>query len=448
MKEKTRFYKNGSMDRHLHKRYTLICAIVCSLFLSVMISTQGRTQETLIQGGKIGLEDCIHVALKNHPALFRAAGSIKAGESRVNQARSDYYPKVGASAVYSRNRSSDEDGDDDSAYNRYQGSVDLKQTILDFGKTSAQVQVRSWGAQASKADLTDVTRLVIFGVKQSFYRILQAKQAMDAYADTVRQLELHLDQATRFYQAGIRAKIEVTNAQVNLGQARLDLLTAENTVRIATVTLKNAMGIPEAPDFEVQETASGVQEYPIDLETAIRKSYENRPDLYSAEAVWEAAKSSVDVAKKGYYPVLSGNAGYGWAGRKSPLDDEWFFGASLDFPLFNGFLTRYQVREANAVLETAKANEKLIRQDIRYDVEQAFYTMKSVRERISLAELTMEQAKENRELALGRYASRVGSPMEVSDAVVSETKARTSYITAVYDYRIAVADLERAMGEN
>ncbi|HQG31744.1 MAG TPA: TolC family protein, partial [Deltaproteobacteria bacterium] len=130
------------------------------------------------------------------------------------------------------------------------------------------------------------------------------------------------------------------------------------------------------------------------------------------------------------------------------LDDEWTLGATLNFPLFTGFLTKYQIEEAKANLETAQANEALVRQNVRFDVEQAFYELKNAREKINLAALTVKQAKENRELALGRYASEVGSPIEVADAVAAEVSAKTSYSAALFDYRLAIASLQKAMGEN
>ncbi|MRR14780.1 TolC family protein, partial [archaeon] len=143
---------------------------------------------------------------------------------------------------------------------------------------------------------------------------------------------------------------------------------------------------------------------------------------------------------------LTGNAGYGWSGRDYPLDEEWSVGATLNFPLFNGFNTRYRVEEALADLETAKANEDLVRQSVRLEVEQSYTELQNIRERISLAELTLRQARENRELAQGRYASGVGNTIEVADAVVLEANSRTALINARYAYRIAVSGLEKAMG--
>ena len=216
---------------------------------------------------------------------------------------------------------------------------------------------------------------------------------------------------------GTKPKIDVTKAEVDLSQARLNLLKADNALRIARISLNNAMGVPDAPVYEVKDSTA-YQDYPIDLATALKRGYDARPDLVSATAKREAAERSIDLARTGYYPVLSGNAGYGWTGQDFPLDKQWTVGAALNFPLFSGFLTRSQVEEARANLDVAKANEENIRQGIRFEVEQAYYNLKDAREGIVLAEVTVEQAKENRELAQGRYAAGVGNSIEVADAVV------------------------------
>ena len=423
--------------------------LVLSLCILTLLSQEVRAADEITSGETLELSRCIAIALKNHPSLLSATGSFDASRSRVYQARSGYYPQVSASSAYSRTHPpgvvSGSGGTGKGAFDEYQGSVNLNQTLFDFGKTSTQVEVNSLDADASKADLEDVTSQVVLGVRQAYYGILQAKQSREANAETVAQFEQHLEQARRFYEVGIRAKIDVTTAEVDLSQAKLNLLKAQNGERIARITLNNAMGMPDAPAYEVKEDL-GYQDYPIDLETALKRGYEMRPDYAAVKARREAAERSIDLAYTGYYPVLSGNALYGWTGQDFPLEKEWSFGASLSFPLFSGFLTRYQVEEARGNLEVLKGDEALVRQNVRFDVEQAFYNLNDTREGIVLAKLSVEQAKENRELAQGRYATGVGNTIEVTDALVTEINAKTSYINALFAYRLAIANLEKAMG--
>ena len=121
-------------------------------------------------------------------------------------------------------------------------------------------------------------------------------------------------------------------------------------------------------------------------------------------------------------------------------------GTTLSFPVFSGFLPRHQVASARANAQAARANEALIRQNIRFDIEQAYRTLEGAGQQVALARLTRGRARENRELAASRYSAGVGSAIEVADAVSSEINAKTAYFTALYDYRVAVADLERSTG--
>jgi len=423
--------------------------LVCFLCLPVLFPQAAFAADEIRQGETLDLARCVDIALKNHPSLVSAKGSLDASTSRVYQAKAGYYPEVNLSSGYSRihpaRGSGTAAGSGKYSYDAYQSQVNLNQTLFDFGKTSTQVKVNTLSADASTADLEDASSRVVFNVKQAYYGMAQSRQSRDAYAESVVQYEQRLDQARRFYEVGTKPKIDVTNAEVALSQARLNLSQAENALRIARLTLNNAMGVPDAPAYDIRETP-GFQDYPLDLDGALKKAYEARPDLVSVRAKREAAERSIDLAYKGYYPVLSGNAGYGWTGQDFPLDREWSLGASLTFPLFSGFSTRYQVEEARGNLEVLKGDEELIRQNVLYDVKQAFYNLGEVRERITLAELSVRQARENRELAQGRYAAGVGNTIEVTDALTSEINAKTSYINALFDYRLAVASLEKAMG--
>ncbi|HAO19264.1 MAG TPA: TolC family protein, partial [Desulfobacteraceae bacterium] len=116
-------------------------------------------------------------------------------------------------------------------------------------------------------------------------------------------------------------------------------------------------------------------------------------------------------------------------------------------PLFSGFLTTYQVQEYEANLKVLNANEELLRQSILLDIQQAYLNLREAEERISNTQLTVKQAQENLDLVNGRYMAGIGNPIEVTDAQVSYSNAKTSYNQALYDYKIAQASIVKAMGE-
>jgi outer membrane protein len=404
-------------------------------------------EELIRKGDTLDLQRCIAIAMEKHPNIQAATGTIMAGESKVGQARSGYYPQLSGSAGYSRtdpySTSTISAGQ---AYDSYSSSISLSQNLYDFGKTSTQVKVQEFNRDSSRSDRDNVIVQVAFAVKQAYYGLLQARRNRDVSREVVGQFRQHLEQAKAFFEVGTKPKFDVTKADVDLSNAKLNLLKAENAVRLGQVALNNTMGMPEAPEYEVVDQLP-FQRVTIDLEEVTRRAYERRPDLKAIDVKKRSLEQSIELARKGYYPSVTSSASYGWGASSFPLDQGWSFGAQLNVPLFSGYSTKYQVEEARANLDVLSANEALLRQTIYQDVKQAWLNLQEAADRIATAELTVRQAIENLDLANGRYASGVGSPIEVTDALVSVSNAKLAHISALSDYRLAQASLEKAAGE-
>jgi len=426
----------------MKKNLFLIVLVLMFIFLSPLLA---GAESPVKKGERMDLQWCIETALRNHPVLQAARDTVRVGESRIGQARANYYPQVNLQADYSRIRTATSRVVERQTYNDYRSTVSLNQTLYDFGKTRTQVDIQKLNTDSSRQDLGSVETEVVFGVKQAYYTLLQAEKNQEVAIETVSQFQHHLDQAKGFFEVGTKPKFDVTKAEVDLSNAILNRIRAENALRIARVNLNNAMGIPDAPEFAIDDTLLQ-QQYSADLRSALEKAYAGRPDLQSAMKQVEAADQSINLAHKGYYPYLTGNAGYGFRGEDFPLSEGWSVGAMVNVPVFNGLQTRYQVEEAKANLDVVKANEQSLRQQIRLEVEQAFSNLKEAEERTVAAQVAVRQAEENVELANGRYAAGVGNPIEVTDALVSLSNARTTHIAALTDARIARAGLEKAMG--
>ena len=425
----------------------ILLLVVVGLFLPFRAAAEAPIKK----GETLELERCIEIALKKHPGIRAAANTLKAGESRVGQAKSGYYPQVSGTASYSRTdptsttsgRLSTTAG---SAYDSYGSSVALSQNLFDFGKTSTQVKIQTLNLDASRSDFDTTNAQVVFGVKQAYYGLLLTKRTRDVAREVVGQYEQHLVQAKGFFEVGLKPKFDVTKAEVDFSNAKLNLLKADNALRLAQVTLNNAMGLPEAPDYEIQDSLA-FQRVEVDLDQSMKKAYDRRPDLQSILAKEKSLDETITLQKKGYTPYVTGNAGYGWGGDSFPLDPGWSIGATLNIPLFSGFSTKYQVDEARANLDVLKANEETLRQGIFLEVKQAWLNLQEAADRIVTAEVIVRQAAENLELANGRYAAGVGSPIEVTDALVAQSNAKTTFIAALYDYKMARATMEKATGE-
>lgn len=427
------------------------------LFAIFIIASQGAAEDIIQNNEVLSLERCIEVALMKNPAIVAAKGTVGVTESRVYEAKSNYYPQISGTAGYNRtlpigrfistsSTSSQFTGISGGAVDQYTAGLSLSQNIYDFGRTSTQVKIQNLNFDSSRSDFDNVVEQVILGVKQAYYGLIQAKYNRTVVEDTVKQTQQHLEQAKGFFEVGTKPKFDVIKAEVDVSNAKLALIRAENAFKIAVANLNNAMGVPEAPDYTLVENMS-FEKYGITFENAMAKAYENRPDLKSIITKRQAAETSVESAKTGYYPFLTGNASYNWSGgRLDQIDHGYTVGAVISVPIFSGFLTKYQVEEARANLNILKANEESLRQVIFLDVQQAYVTLRAAEEAIPTAKLGVEQAQENLDIANGRYAAGVGNPIEVTDAEVSLANARLSYIQALYADKVAQATLEKAMG--
>jgi len=410
-------------------------------------------------GDVLTLNRCVDIALQQQPALIASQYNIKAGESRVGEAQSAYYPQLTVSGDYSRikplssgsSSSSSLNGIVSSAgsssYDQYTGSATLSQMIFDFGKTPTQVRIQKLNLDASRSDFDATRAQTILSVKQAYYGVLQAQRNLEVAKETVTQFSQHLDQAKGFFEVGVKPKFDVTKAEVDLSNARLNQITAENTLRIARVTLNNAIGLPDAPEYSVEDSLAYVKR-DFTLSQAISTAFKNRPELQANDLRVKASEKSIELAKKGYFPIVTGNAAYNRASttEASFREEGWNAGVTVTFPIFSGFLTRHQVAESTALFNAAKANFDVLRQNVILEVQQAALNLRAAADRIPTAELAAQQATENLEIANGRYAAGVGNPIEVTDAQVLYSNAKTAYTQALYDYNVADANLDKAIG--
>jgi outer membrane protein TolC len=170
--------------------------------------------------------------------------------------------------------------------------------------------------------------------------------------------------------------------------------------------------------------------------------------MIATERRLKASEETVSLAVKGFFPVISGNAAYSRTSFSDPSFryNGWNAGVAVSIPVFNGFLTYHQIREAQANYNAAKANYDLLKQNIVLEVQQAYLNLLAAADKVPTSELAVRQATENLDIANGRYTAGVGNPIEVTDAEVLYTNARTTYIGALYDFNVAVANLEKSMG--
>ncbi len=414
-----------------------------------------KDEVTVIKGGventiEVSLEDCLKFALGNNPRIQASMQDVFAADARIREAWSAYFPQFGWQTGYTRIKQlqlSDVFGRN-LIFNYFVlGQISASQMLYDFGVTQNQVTIRKLDSQGYKINLTSTVNDVICEVKKAYYNLQYAIEAKRVAEDMVAKYSLSYEQAKGFYQAGIKPKVEVTIAEVNLSNSKLNLIQAENAVDIAMAKLNNTMGLPYTNKYKITDNLK-FDSCDITLEDAIKTAQESRPEFLLAEVKVEGAKQNVKLIKKSYFPQLSVEGQFQIGGKTFTSNYGYNFGGYLNFPTINGMLIKNEIKEAKAIYSREQANAINTQNNIYYEVQENFYTLTEQKNKIPVAYLSLKKAKENYDLSAGRYEVGVGDPIELKEAQVQYQNAMLTYYQTMCDYNTARATLEKAIGKN
>lgn len=396
------------------------------------------------------LERCIELALGNNPQINAAFHDILASDSRIKQVWSNYFPQISWQTGYTRIRQlqlSDALGQNLTFNYFILGQVTLQQMLYDFGVTQNQATIKRLDYEAYKTTLGATINDVIYQTKDAYYNLLLAFESKKVAEDTVNKFEMFYNQAKAFYEIGMNPKVDVTIAEVNLSNAKLQLIQADNAVNLAIARLNNIMGVPFIDQYNVQER---LQYQPVDItfNKAVDIAREARPELKLAELKVESANQTLKLVKKSYFPTISVEGQYQVGGKNWTSNYGYNFGGYLNFPTVNGMLIKNEIQEARYLYDKELANARNTQNQIYLEIQNAFLTLEEKKNQMPVALLGVKQSKENYELSYGRYRVGEANPTELKDAQINYQQAQLSYYTALYQYNSAKAALEKAVGKN
>jgi len=403
-------------------------------------------------GKLLTLEDAVRIGLENHPRIKSANERVLSQQAILGQQMAAYYPTISLNNQY-RTSQTLRANESTRASETFISQALATMTLYNFGKREGNVQAARETLGAVQQDAATTVQDTALAIKTAYYNYLAAQAFVNVAKGTVRNRELLVRQARGFFEVGTRAKIDVARAEANLYNAQAGLIAAENGVKIAWVTLRNAMGSPRLPEQPVAEDTPEV-ELSMNLAGARNIAYEARTELKSFESQRRASDQLIATARRGHLPDLNFDAAYGRRNTSGdgantfPLQPAWVVGLVLNIPIFDGFRTTQRVEETLHNYYIVKAQEEDRRQLIALEVEQSYLKVVETQERIKATESAATAAKENLDLAQGRYQVGVGSIIEVTDAETLYTEAQINYVRTIYEYKIADAQLARAMGDN
>jgi len=452
------------------------------------------------KGDSLSLDDCINIAIKNSPNVRISKNNVKLIESRVGQAKSDFFPSIGASGGYTGNNTLQGSGIGSFYDYYYTAGVSLRQLIFNFGKTNAYIKMQKFNKISAEFDLDYTLLQTAYNVKDAYYGVLAARANVDVAKSNLEINKRQYAQIKAYFEEGIKSRIDFVNAEVNLSNSEIELLGAQTDYENSLVKLNNAMYVAYAPEYSIKNTetfnlkddwadvkflnigdykkleaevnaveplnysTSGetklssrlerndiledfvFKPYEISFEEALDRAKEIRPDLKSYIATKEAMDEALKYAKREYFPDISASAGYTWRDSDAPVTNSFNYGATIDIGSINPMRTKYRVDEAKTQLDIAVENIELIEKNIFFEVQDAFINMVQLEKQIPLYKKRVYQALENFELADGRYGVGLADFIELQDARSQYLNSQQEYIKTIYNYNIAKSRLEVAMG--
>lgn len=394
-------------------------------------------------GSVLTLEQCIAVALSEHPQLLIAEKNVEGYFARVQQAAADGRAKIAAAASYSYSHT---DGKGESG--QYQTSVTLKQPVYDWQRRDLKLDQAKLTLEAVSNDRHRTVESVVREVKEAYYQINSYRRALVVAQERLANFEKRLKWARDFYSVGTKPRIEVSSAQADFSNAQLNVTTAKTNLEKGYADLAAAMGTPEVRSLQLMDMLDYVA-FDISYEETLKRAMEQRADFKAESFRVAASEKALRVAQKGLSPELNASAGYYTYGESDPLDkNDWRLQLDLSIPLFDGGLTRAQSQQASADVVMASAKREQLKQEIVRSVRKALYSLEGARMAIAATQDAQRHAKERLDLAMGRYRAGVGSSLEVSDAIESYANSRSNLIKSLYDFKSARVEIEYIMGGN
>ena len=393
----------------------------------------------------LSIEECLTLALMNHPSLTRAKASTRSIAAQLEALRAN--DRITVSLTGSARYSGTYDRWDDKAHSETI-SVTAQKLLYDTGRNRLQKEIRTESLLGSQETERNTMVSVAAAAKRAYYDLVLKILNRDVEREKLTNLEEHLKTAQGLYDVGNSAFIEITKAQADVATARVSLLKAENDILVSQEALRVAMGTDISGPFDVALSTELLLPQPAeDVNTLIAQALEDRPDYRKLMHDVRGNELAITNAARANSPSITGSAGSSVSWREGQSStNEYTLGVNMNVPVVDGGAMKAGVEQARATLDQTNADVESLRQNITYSVRSAALSLANATDRVKSSESSVKYAEENLTLAQGRYEVGVGDPLEMSDAVSALANSRYAYYQALYDAQTARANLDEALG--
>jgi outer membrane protein len=420
-----------------------------TLPLALLLATSAAAQTPLT------LQQAEQTAIHNNPRIAVARLLALAQGQVTRETRAAEFPTITANltAVDSHANSRITAGalNNSVVYQRAAGGATVSQLITDFGRTHDLVSSASLRAQAQNSTQLATTADIVVAVDEAFYRALGSQAVLKVASDTVAARQTVSDQVSALTNAKLRSTLDLSFANVNLAQAKLMLLDAQNEQQESLAVLSALLGNEQPVAYPlVDETPTAPAAAPLDAGPLVAQAFQSRPDLAALNQQLSAQKKFASAEHDLNRPTI---AALGTAGdtpvRSDQILSSWYgaAGVNIAIPIFNGGLFNARAKEADLRADAAHKQVDDLRQTIARDVRTTVLQAQSNFQRIAVTQQLLDQANTAFDLSQTRYKIGLSSIVELSQAQLAQTEAQIAYANARYTYQASLAALRYQTGQ-
>lgn len=415
-------------------------AALCTVFLPAAVHAEALT-----------LAECLQRASSGNYELTVSAHDRAIAAENIVQAKSGYLPRIDFNGGYTLQLDPQaitigsqamETQDADFGF----FSLTATQTVYDFGRTAARKRRASLLADSVGYNYTAQEKDTFLQVVEAYYGILEAQKLIQAADDEVTQRTDHLRVAKNLYEQGVVTRNDLLQAQVKLADSKQNRLAATNRLNNRWLYLDYLIGQPLV--YRAELTDENVPPAAVKGDNAPEQAFAKRPEIAALTKTVEAGEAEVTENRTGYFPEIYSTAGVDYV-ENSKVREQAIYSATigLRINLFDGLATTSRLRQSVRSLSKNRDALRMAKEQIRLELQTALNDANVAAERIKTVKEAIKQGEENLRINRDRYQEQVGTATDVIDAQTLLTQIRTDYFRAIYDYQVASARVQKAMGE-
>lgn len=329
--------------------------------------------------------------------------------------------------------------------------ADLSQLITDFGHTHNLILSRKLEEEASKSNALATTEDIVMAADTAFYNALTAQSVLRDARQTVATRKETDEQIRELTKHNLRSTVDQAFADVNLSQAKLLELDAQNNVEAAMAELDNVLGLGHEVDYRLVDNTTP-QSLSPSYRPLVAEALAQRPDLQALNYGTQSEEKFARAEKEQLLPTISmaGTAGSVPVRDNQYYDTNWWGGVGINvkIPIFNGFLYSAQAKEARDRAEVSSEQSRALRDQIVRNVRTAWLNANTAYQRVGVTKQLEQEANLAMKLAQARYRLGLSTIVELSQAELQQTSAQIEHSQARYSYRLALATVNYQIGAN